>query len=28
VDRFFELGADDVSWYFNKSRIRLARPLD
>ena len=25
---FFELGADDVTWYFNKSRIRLARPLD
>jgi hypothetical protein len=27
-DAFFELSADDVSWYFNKSRIRLARPLD
>jgi hypothetical protein len=25
---FFALGADDVSWYFNKSRVRLARPLD
>jgi hypothetical protein len=28
ADPFFELSADDVSWYFNKSRIRLARPLD
>jgi hypothetical protein len=27
-DAFFELSANDVSWYFNKSRIRLARPLD
>lgn len=25
---FFMLGTDDVSWYFNKSRVRLARPLD
>jgi hypothetical protein len=25
---FFALGADDVSWYINKSRVRLARPLD
>jgi hypothetical protein len=28
ADAFFELGAADVAWYFNKSRIRLARPLD
>jgi hypothetical protein len=28
ADAFFELGGDDVSWYFNKSRVRLARPLD
>ena len=27
-DAFFELCAEDVSWYFNKSRIRVARPLD
>ena len=27
-DAFFELCADDVSWYFNKSRVRIARPLD
>jgi hypothetical protein len=25
---FFALGNDDVSWYINKSRVRLARPLD
>lgn len=25
---FFAIGTDDVSWYLNKSRIRLARPLD
>jgi hypothetical protein len=25
---FFTLGTDDVSWYINKSRVRLARPLD
>jgi len=25
---FFALGSDDVSWYINKSRVRLARPLD
>jgi hypothetical protein len=25
---FFAIGADDVSWYVNKSRVRLARPLD
>jgi hypothetical protein len=25
---FFGLGTDDVSWYVNKSRVRLARPLD
>jgi hypothetical protein len=25
---FFTLAADDVSWYINKSRVRLARPLD
>lgn len=25
---FFALGADDVSWYINKSRVCLARPLD
>jgi hypothetical protein len=25
---FFAIGADDVSWYINKSRVRLARPLD
>ena len=25
---FFALGADDVSWYINKSRVRLARLLD
>ena len=24
----FTLGTDDVSWYINKSRVRLARPLD
>jgi hypothetical protein len=28
ADAFFELGADDVTWYFNKSRIQLARPID
>jgi hypothetical protein len=25
---FFALASDDVSWYINKSRVRLARPLD
>jgi hypothetical protein len=25
---FFALGTEDVSWYINKSRVRLARPLD
>jgi hypothetical protein len=25
---FFALGQDDVTWYFNKSRVRFARPLD
>lgn len=25
---FFALAAGDVSWYINKSRVRLARPLD
>lgn len=25
---FFALGSDDESWYINKSRVRLARPLD
>jgi hypothetical protein len=25
---FFALGSADVSWYINKSRVRLARPLD
>ncbi len=25
---FFAIGTDDVSWYINKSRVRLARPLD
>jgi len=25
---FFALDANDVSWYINKSRVRLARPLD
>jgi hypothetical protein len=25
---FFELDADELSWYFNKSRVRVARPLD
>ncbi|MEP7175006.1 MAG: hypothetical protein ABI860_00560 [Gemmatimonadales bacterium] len=26
--QFFGFGADGVSWYVNKSRVRLARPLD
>jgi hypothetical protein len=25
---FFSLGADDMSWFINKSRVRHARPLD
>jgi hypothetical protein len=25
---FFGIGTDDVSWFVNKSRVRLARPLD
>jgi hypothetical protein len=25
---FFALDSDDLSWYLNKSRVRLARPLD
>jgi hypothetical protein len=25
---FFALESDDVSWYINKARVRLARPLD
>ena len=25
---FFAIETDDVSWYVNKSRVRLARPLD
>lgn len=25
---FFSLGTGDLSWYINKSRVRLARPLD
>ena len=25
---FFALGTEDVSWYINKARVRLARPLD
>ncbi len=25
---FFGIGTDDANWYVNKSRVRLARPLD
>jgi hypothetical protein len=25
---FFALGSGDVTWYINKARVRLARPLD
>lgn len=25
---FFALGTDDVTWYVNKARVRVARPLD
>ncbi|HUR94936.1 MAG TPA: hypothetical protein VMY76_10160 [Gemmatimonadales bacterium] len=25
---FFGLGSDDINWYVNKSRVRIARPLD